>query len=1168
MSRTLMSAMNRQNLGLSALALIWIAAPLTVIAAEDNAAADTLAGAFINPPQSAGCGGYSGWDYFHVTKEGISREMREYAKMGFAAQNVFTHMPPGQYGFPKESAGPVAWHTPAWDEMIVHAAREAHANGIKFGLHLCSGQSPIGGPWITPELSMRTTVTAETDVDGGKTVEIPLPLPTCGQSKGIDLRNIAVLAFPASCERISQRGARYTTFDGKTGGLTKTNQFSFHKAAKSKSDAPSANQQTDKGSDAPWIEIVAETPFTARTLTLACGQDLDLQIESSDNGKVWKTVASYNDRGRGKNFGAGNKINVSREMRVALPTVTSKFFRILFGGNMRDPVKNIDLLSDPSVEDYWGKALYMFQYEIPWQSIDAASAKFFVDPKSIIDLTDKVSADSVLRWDAPPGRWTILRVGHVSTGSHCHGGVPGVDMGLATDILSAEAIRHDFNSHIRRLHDLCVKSGAGPIDIITCESWEMGPQNWTPKMPEEFKNRRGYDLRPYLVTLSGRIVGNSDTTDRFLRDLRLTIDDLVADNFFKLYTQLAHENGMETAVQIYGNVFGEMWNVTRMAGLVDRPELEFWGSAQKRSDAFMLEARVVGVPEAAQAAGKQLVPAESWTAPVNPQESPRDNKLRGDLMWSKGVSQFRPNGTDHGPYLKARPDFRSCVSQFSTRRSWWPLSEGWWQYASRAQFLLQSGQAVSDIFYFIGDDAPLRLNTRYPILPKGFEFDVCAADRIELLEVAENGDLVLPQGQRYRFLLLPPEDTMSVAVARKIRDLVQKGATVVGHKPIGRASIGADPQKQDGELKAIAESLWGDGKEIVRRVGRGRIVHAWDIAAIRRQWKAEGPKYHHTVNLLPVANLDRAFQELGMKPDLEGSAGDHDIAWIHRQTSHDDIYFLSNQNGKKIKTALTFRQDKRIPEIWDPMAATTRRASFRRTDDHRTVIDLDFEKDQSLFVIFRDLPTAPLVIRQANGDPLKIAGPWTVRFEKDLGAPESIKLDALISLSEHPESGVKYFSGIAAYETRVDLPGDWIGDDKAILLDLGSVEDIARVSVNGRVVANLWFPPYRQEIPASCFKPGDNTLMVEVANPDGNRMIGDEQLPPDVEYNTTDGWGNKVKKAVNYPDWIIQGGKSPNGRVFFSTLIPSEVQKNAPLKPSGLIGPVSLQPLKTTTAKE
>jgi hypothetical protein len=133
-------------------------------------------------------------------------------------------------------------------------------------------------------------------------------------------------------------------------------------------------------------------------------------------------------------------------------------------------------------------------------------------------------------------------------------------------------------------------------------------------------------------------------------------------------------------------------------------------------------------------------------------------------------------------------------------------------------------------------------------------------------------------------------------------------------------------------------------------------------------------------------------------------------------------------------------------------------------------------------------------------------------------------------------------------------------------LDLGEVHDIARVSINGKEIANLWRAPYRATIPAAALKAGSNELVVEVAIPWANRLIGDEELPPDAPRVERKMVKESRERYAEIPEWVKTGGKSPNGRVTFASATSRGASKGDPLDPSGLIGPVSLQALKTSAS--
>jgi hypothetical protein len=182
-------------------------------------------------------------------------------------------------------------------------------------------------------------------------------------------------------------------------------------------------------------------------------------------------------------------------------------------------------------------------------------------------------------------------------------------------------------------------------------------------------------------------------------------------------------------------------------------------------------------------------------------------------------------------------------------------------------------------------------------------------------------------------------------------------------------------------------------------------------------------------------------------------------------------------------------------------------------------------------------------------EPVSIAGPWELRFPPKLGAPESVTLAELISWTKHDDPGVKYFSGTATYVKRIDVPQALLQKGSVLMLDLGTVREIAEVKLNGKDRGVLWKPPFRVDITGAA-KPGPNDLEVRVTNLWPNRLIGDEQLPPDADYNP----GSAIRA---WPEWLLQGTPRPSGRIAFSTW--QHWHKDSPLIESGLLGPVALR---------
>jgi hypothetical protein len=172
-----------------------------------------------------------------------------------------------------------------------------------------------------------------------------------------------------------------------------------------------------------------------------------------------------------------------------------------------------------------------------------------------------------------------------------------------------------------------------------------------------------------------------------------------------------------------------------------------------------------------------------------------------------------------------------------------------------------------------------------------------------------------------------------------------------------------------------------------------------------------------------------------------------------------------------------------------------------------------------------------------------------VNFPPGLGAPAQIGLDKLISWSESPIDGVKYFSGTATYHTTFTVPADMVAAGRRLELDLGDVEVIAEVIVNGRDLGIAWKRPYAVDITPAA-RAGDNELEIRATNLWPNRIIGDEQLPEDSD-RSPQGW------IKSWPEWLLAGKPSPTGRITFATW--RYWKKNDPLLPSGLLGPVVLR---------
>jgi hypothetical protein len=300
---------------------------------------------------------------------------------------------------------------------------------------------------------------------------------------------------------------------------------------------------------------------------------------------------------------------------------------------------------------------------------------------------------------------------------------------------------------------------------------------------------------------------------------------------------------------------------------------------------------------------------------------------------------------------------------------------------------------------------------------------------------------------------------MSLAVLRKVRDLVMAGAVVVGPKPVDSPSLVDD----QAEVRAIADELWSGA------AGKGLVFGDLTVAQALSAIGAE-PDFAHT-SLRPDANL----------------------AFVHRALSDGDVYWVINANTRREALEASFRVTGKVPEIWHAETGAIEPASFLAANG-RTVVPLRLEPDDAVFVVFRKTAEerARSVAEPVETELGTIAGPWEVSFQPNRGAPDQIVLESLSSWSENADPGVRYFSGTAAYAKTVEVPAAWLEPGARIWLDLGEVKNLAEVKVNGQPLGIVWKTPFRVDA-TSVLKVGPNTLEIKVANLWVNRLIGDKQ---------------------------------------------------------------------------
>jgi len=1097
---------------------------LLTLALPAAAGADSLESAFVHPPASARPLTWWHWLDGNITRGGITGDLEAMKRAGLGGVYLFNcgiNMPDG----------PVRFMQPPWLEMFDHTVREARRLDLKLGIHNCDGFSQSGGPWITPETSMKVLTWSALDVaGGGGERELILPPPP---RKEDFYQDIAVVAFPIP-DGGPLDGARLRGSIQPRGLEMLTD-----------GDADTAAVFPVK-EGGHFIEFVFPEPRTVRSVVVRKArphnweEDFPIRMEVSADGANFRPVTAFTANW---DFTDGDAIT------AACDATEGRVFRLSFNNPWAFGIGGIELSSAARTHFAEAKAGLLRSrghgaetrhhraYPGP-DRLRALDASLVIKRGAARVLTDKPDGGGSIKWPPPAGRWRVLRVGFTSNGHHVSPATRE-GRGLECDKLDPQAVRFHLDQYVGKLLERSGPAAGETLGTMEVDSWECGIQNWTAGFERRFRQSAGYDLLEFLpALLEGWIVENADVTERALWDWRRFVADQLSENYFATVAKWARERGLTYVGESNGRQ-QYLYDIAYMRNS-DVTMGEFWLDTDPGQGVRVDNKLAASV---ARTTGKRLVAAESFTASpaaARWRNHPFSMKALGDRAFCAGVNQYVFHTFAHQPHPAPGPGFTFGVwgLNFNRANTWWETgTPAWMEYLSRCNHLLQEGRAVSDVLHFAGEDVPNRIAWRdelRPRLPEGHDFDGCDAQAVMDAQ-ARDGRIVLPGGAEYRVLLLPDLTTMRPEVLEKVHDLAASGAVIVGPRPAQSPAL-RDLGAGDQRVRGLAEKLWGvaaDGP-VDRAVGGGRVF----------------------------ANLpfEEILQRINLPADFEWRAAgaDAEVLYTHRRINGADVYFVSNQRYRAEDVTAIFRVADREPELWDPATGTITRPDEYCTEGGRTRLPLRLDPAGSVFVVFRDAAApARRAARKPEPPPapLAVEGPWQVTFPPGLGAPASARLDALVPLNEHADPGIRHFSGTAIYRKKdFTIPPDMPADGRELHLDLGEVAVIAQVKLNGRDLGTLWKPPFRMRIDGAA-KPGANDLEVRVTTLWTNRMIGDAALPDDIE------WSKPAPNTfpAKWPDWLLRGGVRGSGRVTFCTRR-DVFQKDEPLSPAGLIGPVRLLP--------
>lgn len=1095
---------NRKNFPIMtalSLALSWSAQ------AQD----DPLLDGFRDPPQSARPQLWWHWMNGNIDSEGARLDLEWMQRIGIGGVHLF------EAGMDTPTFVPQrrAYMSPAWQSALKASVETSDRLGLPLGIATSGGWSATGGPWVKPEDAMKKLVWSEMPITGGRRFSGKLPLPPSvagpfqdvplttvqpGEKDGPSLyRDALVLAVPMAAPLPAP--ARITA-----SAPLSTPALSATALLNDGAYGPALTLGAQEGK--AWLLQTFARPQTIRSVTLGLPGPRGFGtpapplaiLEASDDGQSFRKIADLAP-------------STSPVRSASFAPVTARWFRLT--------------LSPDPAPGFMDKLTYARgALRPPFPTGAAASyslSEFALHAEARVNRAEEKAGYATLPdYDAAPTPEAMgiapgsvinltdrlrpdgsldwapppgrWRVLRMGWSLTGHRNGPAPEEATGLEVDKLSAPR--MRAYIDHYLGLYQPvTGAHGIRSMLSDSIESGPQNWTEDLPRIFAERRGYDPTPWLPTLTGIIIGDTRRTDAFLWDWRRTIADLYAQAHYRTLAEAAHQAGLSYYAEALEDHRPQLGDDMAMRAAADVPMGAMWTLEPGAQPNPTYVADIKGAASVANLYAKQAVGAESLTAFGHPfAYAPADLKATADLEFALGVNRLLIHTSAHQPFADRAPGF--ALATFLGQ--YFTRNETWAEMADGWTHYLARTSFLLQQGHHAADIAYF-IGEESPITALYGDHPVSD----------------VPSGQDYDFV--NPD-----ALANRLS--VKDGLLAT---PEGQSYrllyLGGTSERLTLATLRRLEMLLDQGAIIVGRRPIGSPSLADDLAQVQaligRLW--DGP--HDKGRLFPAGDLAAALTALTIAPDWRWS-GEGKVALLHRSSDRGEIYFLSNRSGKAVDGTLCLRVTGRVPELWDADTGRIRAANYDM-DTGATRIPLTLAKDDALFVILRR-PTNQRSVHNAPPVARPIASldkGWHLTFQPRPGAPTGERGSNLTSWSLSADPAVRYYSGTGSYTNSLPLPKGWKAGKGRLILDLGQVADVAEILVNGQRAGVAWKAPYQLDV-TRYLKPGPNAITVRVANLWVNRLIGDAQ--PDA----------KPQAFTTGPTYAA----------------------NAPLRPSGLLGPVRL----------
>ena len=690
------------------------------------------------------------------THEGITTDLEAFKAQGVGGVVYYDQV----HG---KGEGAFKVFSPEWWDELIFSSQEAKRIGLDFECNSSNGYV-AGGRWITPDKSMQRLASTEAIVDGGKDLRFKMPMV---KAPGGWHKDVAVLAVPYD-EQLMGDSRRVFSADSvvKLSEPSKTTYLhidfgqSFTARSITYVCGARGKARTSSMQVPPFSPRVGEMKKGDRTewKFFGCGyRELppigDLQV--SDDGVNYKTICTL--RPKYQNLGG------IKEQTIAFPSTTGRYFRIALHDWATNNKSDMNLtfghvvISARASVDAWQDKTSLVSEIIEGDNTPSYSVNEIIDFSRAIDLTR-----------------LVLRFFSISTGGHTkHGRAEA--LGMECDKLSVEGASLQWKSYVKPIID-SIRVHNGLLTGICMDSHEAGPQNWTVGFEQEFKLLRGYDMMKYLPVMTGFIVDGKEQSDKFLYDLRHTINDLITDRYFGEFNRLCRSEGLTLTAQAIGGALCMAGDAISVKRLVDKPQAEFWG--------YQTEGNydIKDCSSAAHLYGKQIASGEAFTD-ITYKHTLADIKNLADYAYAYGINEFVVCAVAYQPWVRSKKLKISTANgrQYVLNRlnTLWSMSKPFWDYQARCSWMLRQGKPISDFCLYLGDDIPARiLSHKLPAFPLGYDFDAFTTDALKNRMMVKDGRIVLPDGVSYRMMILPPDGQLTEESKKTIDHFRQQGVPV------------------------------------------------------------------------------------------------------------------------------------------------------------------------------------------------------------------------------------------------------------------------------------------------------------------------------------------------------------------------------------------------------